>query len=411
MRTQCCIAGGGPAGMMLGFLLARAGVQTIVLEKHTDFFRDFRGDTVHPSTLDLMYELGLLDDFLKLPHSEVRQFGAQVNGKAFQVIDLTHVPTHCKFLVFVPQWDLLDFLADRAKRYATFTLLMNAEAVDVLKSGERVRGVKVRAPEGPIEIEADLVVAADGRHSTLRERAQLVAQDIGAPMDVLWMRVSRKPSDGDQPFASVSAGKFLVLIPRVGYYQCAFLIPKGGFETFQTRGLQVLRDQIAATAPVLADRVEELRTWDDVKLLTVVIDRLKTWYRPGLLCIGDAAHAMSPVGGVGINLAVQDAVATANILALKLIAGNLSLADLAKVQRRRAFPMHVTQRFQVITQNGFLRPVLTGKPFKTPLFFKLLDRWALLRRLPAWFIGVGVRPEHIHSPARDSEPAVHPSGA
>ncbi len=314
VTTACAIAGGGPAGMMLGFLLARAGVDVLVLEKHADFLRDFRGDTIHPSTLQVMAELGLLDEFLKRPHQEVRELSADIGGERVTIADFSHLPTRCPFVAFMPQWDFLNFLAEQAKRYPTFHLKMQAEVTDLIFDGDRVAGLRAKTPQGELAVRADLVVGADGRHSTVRALAGLKVEDKGAPMDVLWLRLSKRKDDGAESLGRIDAGRLFVMLDRGDYWQCAFVIPKGGFDELRRRGLPAFRAAIAELKPSLADRVTELQSWDDVKLLTVTVDRLKRWYRPGLLCIGDAAHAMSPVGGVGINLAIQDAVAAANIL-------------------------------------------------------------------------------------------------
>ncbi len=397
--TKCCIAGGGPAGMMLGFLLARAGVDVVVLEKHADFFRDFRGDTIHPSTLELMYELGLLDEFLKLPHQKVEEFSAQVGDKHVRMVDLRHLPTHCKFIALMPQWDFLNFLAAHGKRYRTFDLRMQAEATDLIEEGDRVVGLRAKTPDGELEIRAELVLGADGRHSTVREKAGFVSEDFGAPMDVLWFRVSRKQGDEAESFGHIEAGMMMIMLNRGDYWQCAYVIPKGGIDRVQAAGLDSFRKSVVKMSPYLADRVAELKSWDDVKLLTVAVDRLKQWWRPGLICIGDAAHAMSPVGGVGVNLAIQDAVAAANQLAAPLRAGTASNADLEAIQARRTFPVHFTQRFQLIMQNRIISSALSGtqKP-KVPLLFKMFEMFPLLRRIPARFLAVGIRPEHVHTP-------------
>jgi 2-polyprenyl-6-methoxyphenol hydroxylase-like FAD-dependent oxidoreductase len=396
IRVRCCVAGGGPAEMMLGYLLARAGVDIVVLEKHGDFLRDFRGDTVHPSTLQVMYELGLLDDFLKRPHQAVRQLTAYVGPEAVTVADLTHLPTRCRFVAFMPQWDFLDFLAEHGRRFPTFRVLMRAEVTDLIEEGATVVGVRARTPDGPLEVRADLVVGADGRHSTVRQRGGLVVQDVGAPIDVLWMRLPRRPGDPAQVFGRFDQGRILVMIDRGDYWQCGYVIPKGTFEELRRQGLDAFRAVLAATAPFVSDRVGELRDWDQVKLLTVVVDHLRRWYRPGLLCIGDAAHAMSPVGGVGINLAIQDAVAAANILAGPLRAGRVTTGDLRRVQRRREFPTWVTQRMQVFIQDRVISRVLAGRAqLSLPLPLRLLRRFPILRRIPARLIGLGARPEHV----------------
>jgi len=398
LKTRCCIAGGGPAGMMLGFLLARAGVDVVVLEKHGDFLRDFRGDTVHPSTLEVMYELGILERFLKLPHQEVRELSAQVGNETVPIADFSHVPTHCKFVALMPQWDFLDFIAAEAKRYPQFHLRMQAEATDLIRDGERVVGVQAKTPEGMLEVRAELTVGADGRHSTVRERAGLEVLNIGAPMDALWMRLSRKESDPPRTFGHVDAGKMLVMLNREEYWQCAFVIPKGEFEEIKRKGLPAFREEIAQFSPWMRDRVDELRDWKDVSLLTVTVDRLVRWHLPGLLCIGDAAHAMSPIGGVGINLAIQDAVATANILARKLREGTVHESDLQAVERRRMFPTRATQAIQVAVQNRVIKRLLgSTKPLTAPWPMKLMRRWKGLRRILPRIVGVGFRPEHVRT--------------
>jgi 2-polyprenyl-6-methoxyphenol hydroxylase-like FAD-dependent oxidoreductase len=396
ISTRCCIAGGGPAGMMLGFLLARAGIDVVVLEKHGDFLRDFRGDTVHPSTLQVMHELGLLDAFLARPHSEVRTIGVQIGDEFFEVADFTHLPTQCKFIALMPQWDFLDFLAAEAKRYPTFRLLMRTEATGLIREADRMVGITAQGPDGPLEINAELTIAADGRHSTLRESASFEVVDRGAPMDVLWLRLSKAPTDPGQTLGRIDAGRIFIMLDRNDYWQCAFVIPKGGIDTVHAGGLDAFRAEIVRRAPFLRDRVHELASWDDVKLLTVAVNRLDTWFRPGLLFIGDAAHAMSPVGGVGINLAIQDAVATANILVPRLRQGKATLTDLRAVQRRREWPTRMTQRMQVLIQNRVISNVLRGtKTPKPPLALRILARFPVLRRLPARIIGMGFRPEHI----------------
>jgi 2-polyprenyl-6-methoxyphenol hydroxylase-like FAD-dependent oxidoreductase len=399
ITTRCCIAGGGPAGMMLGFLLARAGVPVLVLEKHADFFRDFRGDTIHPSTLQIMHELGLLDEFLALPHQEVRELGGIIGGERVTIADFSHLPTRCRFIAFMPQWDFLDFLAAHAKRYKSFALKMQAEVTGPIWDGERVAGVKVKTPEGPLEIRADLVVDAEGRQSALRDAAGLDVEELGAPMDVLWMRLSKHTQDGSATLGRIEAGRFFIMLDRGDYWQCAYVIPKGGFDALRAHGLEAFRQDLVALNPVLADRVQELASWDDVKLLTVRVDRLKRWYREGLLCIGDAAHAMSPVGGVGINLAIQDAVAAANILAGPLAKGAVPVSVLAKVQKRRQWPTEMTQRLQLLVQNRVISNVLSAQSRpKAPFAVKLFNRFPWLRRFPARIVGMGFRPEHVRTP-------------
>ena len=399
ITTKCCIAGGGPAGMMLGFLLARAGVDVVVLEKHADFFRDFRGDTVHPSTLELMYELGLLDEFLKLPHQKIEHVSIQIGDERLEVIDLTHLPAHCKYVALMPQWDFLNFLAALGRRYRTFDLRMNTEAVALIEEGGRVVGLRANGPEGALAIRADLVVGCDGRHSTVREKAGLISDEYGAPMDVLWFRVTRRTGDGGEVFGHIEAGKMMVMLDRGDYWQCAYVIPKGGIDRVQAEGLDAFRARVVGVSPYLADRIGELRSWDDVKLLTVAVDRLRKWWRPGLICIGDSAHAMSPIGGVGVNLAVQDAVAAANRLAAPLKARAVTDDDLAAVERRRTFPVRVTQRLQLTMQNEIIGRALqsTERP-KPPVLFKLFNAFPVLRRIPARVLGLGVRPEHVHTP-------------
>jgi 2-polyprenyl-6-methoxyphenol hydroxylase-like FAD-dependent oxidoreductase len=399
--VRCCIAGGGPAGMMLGFLLARAGVSVLVLEKHADFLRDFRGDTIHPSTLEVMHELGLLDEFLRCPHQEIRTLGAQIGDQFLPLADFTHLPAHCRFLAFMPQWDFLDFLAEQARRHPSFQLKMEADVRDLAVEGQQVTGLRAITPDGELKVKADLIVAADGRHSTLRERAGLEVIDLGAPMDVLWMRLSRRSDDPGQTLGRIDSGRIFVMLNRGDYWQCAFVIRKGGFDDIRGRGLSALRDEIVRLVPYLRNRVDELNDWSDVKLLSVTVDRLRVWHRPGLLCIGDAAHAMSPIGGVGINLAIQDAVAAANILSRRLQEGPVSERELAEVQRRREFPTRATQRLQVMLQNRVIGRVLasTGK-MSPPLLLRLIGLVPVLRRLPARIIGLGFRPEHVSAPAR-----------
>jgi 2-polyprenyl-6-methoxyphenol hydroxylase-like FAD-dependent oxidoreductase len=396
LATRCCIAGGGPAGMMLAFLLARAGIDVVVLEKHADFLRDFRGDTVHPSTMQVMHELGLLDAFLTRPHSEVRTLAAQIGDELIQVADFSHLPTQCKFIAFMPQWEFLNFIEEEAKHYPTFRLLMRTDATGLIREGDRMVGVSAQGPDGPVEIRAELTIAADGRHSTLRDAAGFDVVDRGAPMDVLWLRLSKTPGDPGQTLGRMDAGRIFIMLDRNDYWQCAFVIPKGGIDEVHARGLEAFRAEIVSLAPYLRDRVHELATWDDVKLLTVAVNRLDTWFRPGLLCIGDAAHAMSPVGGVGINLAVQDAVAAANILVPRLRQGTATLADLRAVQRRREWPTRMTQRLQIAIQNRVINRVLRGTTApKPPWAVRMLGRYPVLRRLPARIIGMGFRPEHI----------------
>ena len=399
ITTQCCIAGGGPAGMMLGFLLARAGVDVVVLEKHADFFRDFRGDTVHPSTLELMCELGLIDDFLKAPHQKVETLTGQVGAERIVMADFRHLPTRCKFIALMPQWDFLNFLAGQARRYPTFELRMKVEATDLIEEAGRIVGLGAKTPNGPLAIRADLVVGCDGRHSTVREKAELMSDDYGAPMDVLWFRMSRKGGDSADTIGHIEAGRLMVMLDRGDYWQCAYVIPKGGIERVESEGLEVFRKRVVEMSPFLSDRVGELKSWDDVKLLSVTVDRLRKWWRPGLICIGDAAHAMSPIGGVGINVAVQDAVAAANRLAGPLRGGVVRDEDLQAIEERRTLPVRFTQWLQLTIQRQIISRVLeTERRPKPPLFFQLFGVFPVLRRIPARLIGVGIRPEHVRTP-------------
>lgn len=396
IHTRCCIAGGGPAGVMLGFLLARQGIEVVVLEKHADFLRDFRGDTIHPSTLEIMFELGILDEFLKRPHQKVTELGGKVGSETVTIADFTHLPTHCHFLALMPQWDFLNFITEQASRYPTFHLRMQTEVTDLIEVNGTVAGVRAKTPNGTLEIRASLTVGADGRRSVVRERARLKVIDLGAPMDVMWMRLSRRPTDPPQTLGHFDRGRILFLINREDYWQCAFVIPKGTADEIRQRGLEAFRQEIAALEPFLQDRIEELGDWKQISLLTVTVDRLARWSGPGVLCIGDAAHAMSPIGGVGINLAIQDAVAAANLLGPKLRQNNVTENDLEAVQRRRSFPTRATQRFQILIQNNVIRKILgSDKTLSAPWVLKLLQRWPVLRRIPARVLGLGFRPEHV----------------
>jgi 2-polyprenyl-6-methoxyphenol hydroxylase-like FAD-dependent oxidoreductase len=392
------VVGGGPAGMMTGYLLARAGVDVIVLEKHGDFFRDFRGDTIHPSTLELMYELGLLDEFLKLPHQEVREIRGIFNGHPVPIADFSRLPTHCKCIAFMPQWDFLNFLADHAKRFPTFRLHMQHEVVDLLFEKDRVIGVRAKTRDGEHDFRADLVIGADGRHAITHEKANLELMEFGAPIDVLWMRLSKRAGDPPQTLGFFKHGKLLVLLDRGDYFQVGFVIPKGSLDELKARGLSALHRDIVAIASFLQDRIDELDDWSKIKLLTVRINRLKKWCREGLLCIGDNAHAMSPAGGVGINLALQDAVATANLLATKLRTRPVSVIELEEVQKRREWPTRVIQTMQVFIHRNVVTGRASGSDDKLPLFPRLFLWFPFLRQFPARMIGMGPRPEHVHSP-------------
>ena len=402
IETTCCIAGGGPAGMMLGVLLARAGVRTVVLEKHADFLRDFRGDTIHPSTLELMHELGVLDKFLALPHDKVYHIYGQFGEAQFRVADFTCLPTRCRFMAFMPQWDFLDFLARQGQCYSAFELRMETEVTGLLEEDGRVCGVRASSPEGKLEVRADLVIGADGRASVVRACSALEVEAFGAPMDVLWFRLSRKAGDPKNPMGHFAAGRILVMISRSTHWQFGYVIPKDTLDDLHARGIEAFRGAIAELARFAADRVEEIASWNDVKLLTVAVERLKRWRQPGLLCIGDAAHVMSPIGGVGINLAIQDAVACANRIAAPLRDGGLTDTDLAAVQRRRLLPTWITQRAQVGVHNRVMKRVLAGEgsePLAPPLPVRIISRVPLLQRIAARIVGVGVRSEHIETQA------------
>jgi 2-polyprenyl-6-methoxyphenol hydroxylase-like FAD-dependent oxidoreductase len=410
VKVRCCIAGGGPAGMVLGFLLARSGVDVVVLEKHADFLRDFRGDTIHPSTLELMYELGILDEFLRRPHQELAELGAQIEEFVVTVADFSHLPTHCKFIALMPQWDFLNFIAEKGKLYPQFHLRMESEVTSLMEENGRVVGVRAATPQGVLEVRADLTVGADGRHSIVREKAGFEAIDLGAPIDVLWMRLARQPNDPYQTLGRFRAGKILVTLNRGDYWQCAYVIPKGAFDAIRLKGLPSFREDVASAAPFLRGRTGELKDWSDVKLLSVAVDRLRQWSRAGLLCIGDSAHAMSPIGGVGINLAIQDAVAAANVLAQPLLRDAVSAEQLREIQQRREYPTRMTQRFQVFAHKRLLGPALSNdtRIRRLPLPFKLLQRFPVLRRIPARMLGLGFRPEHVRTlDAKSNERALH----
>jgi len=407
LQTKCCIAGGGPAGMVLGFLLARAGVDVQVLEKHADFLRDFRGDTIHPSTFELIYELGVLEDFLRRPHQELTSIAGVIDDTTVTIADFSHLPTHCKFVGLMPQWDFLNFVAEKARAYPEFHSRMESEVTDLIMENNRVAGVWAKTKQGTLEIRADLVVGADGRHSTVRKQAGFEVIDLGAPIDVLWMRIPKDKTDPEQTLGRFQAGKILVMLNRGDYWQCAYVIAKGTFEDMKREGMPAFRKGLLELAPSLGNRTETLKEWSDISLLSVSVDRLRQWSRTGLLCIGDSAHAMSPVGGVGINLAIQDAVAAANALAQALL-DRAPLDELCRaIQKRREFPTKITQSAQLFAHKNFIRPALSHKQAvqKLPLALRLLKQFPMLRRIPARLIGLGVRPEHIRTPDARHYPA------
>jgi 2-polyprenyl-6-methoxyphenol hydroxylase-like FAD-dependent oxidoreductase len=403
VQTTCCVVGGGPAGVMLGYLLARAGVEVTVLEKHQDFNRDFRGDTVHPSTLEVMYELGILQDFLKVPHQELTSTGGVFGDFTFRAADFSSLPTHCKFVALMPQWDLLDFLCGKAKQFPSFNLRLQNEAVDLIDEGGRIRGVVAKTPEGQAEIRADLVVGCDGRHSITRQAAHFEVLEQGVPIDVLWFRISRTGNDPENLFGNINYGSALILIPRGDYFQAAHVIRKGSFEQIQRGGIEAFRQEVRKIAPFLGNRVEELRDWDQIKLLSVQINRLRQWHRPGLLCIGDAAHAMSPVGGVGINLAIQDAVATANLLGDPLRQRRVNEALLARIQARREFPTRATQFLQVQAHKGLQTIFRNPGPAVAPWQLRAVVSIPGIQKLTARVIGVGILPEHIKGATKEKK--------
>ncbi len=402
-RFDCCIAGGGPAGLMLGLLLARAGIKVAVFEKHEDFLRDFRGDTIHPSTLEILHELGLLADFLKLPHRPVSRLEIAFGADILSIADFSHLPTRCRFIALMPQWDFLNFLARAAEAYPNFRLFLSAEATGLIEEKGRIGGIEIAMAGEKRRFLCDLVVAADGRHSVLRKAAGLRPIAFGAPMDVLWFRLDRRPEDPAAIMGRIGVGRIMVMLDRGDYWQCAWVIPKGRTEAVKAAGLAAFRAGIEAAAPFLKGRTEAIADWESVKLLSVSVDRLAQWWRPGFLCIGDAAHAMSPLGGVGINLAIQDAVAAANLLAGPLAAGSLGEADLRRVQRRREGPMRAIQRLQLFLQKAAIAPVLESRQaIRPPFFLRWFDRCPMLRRLPARLIGLGLRPEHVAKTLRPS---------
>ena len=399
-KTTCCIAGGGPAGMMIGFLLASAGIDVIVLEKHSDFLRDFRGDTIHPSTFQLMHELGILDEFLKIPHQEQSQLGAMFNKQYLTLADFRKLTVEKPVLGFMPQWEFLNFLQKQAEYYPCFNLMMETNVIDIIEENKIIKGVRAQTRVGVIEIHSNLVIAADGRNSILREKAGLKVNVSGVPIDVLWFKLSKFPDDPGQSLGFFQLGRLVVMLDRNDYWQCGYVIPKGGFDKIKEKGLHSFGEELSNAVPFLKDRVNELKEWDQIKLLSVAMDCLEKWYTDGLLCIGDAAHAMSPVGGVGINLAIQDAVATANILYESLKEKkSVDIVLLKRVQKRREFPARVTQRLQRTIQNGILIRGQGNNQQKAPLLMRMVNKWAVLRQIPARLIGIGIRPEHIKTPA------------
>jgi 2-polyprenyl-6-methoxyphenol hydroxylase-like FAD-dependent oxidoreductase len=395
LATTCCIIGGGPAGIMLGFLLARAGVQVTVLEKHSDFFRDFRGDTIHPATLELLHELGLLEKFLTIPHSQVAALSATIGGQRFAIADFSHVPTHCKFIALMPQWDFLNFLASEASHLPNFTLRMGWEATGIIQQNGVTTGVRANTPDGPVEIPATLTVGCDGRHAISREAGHLPLDDDGVPVDVLWLKIARHPSDPENALGYINFGRLIILINRNDYFQVGYIIAKGVFPTIQQAGLPAFQQSIERVVPFLAGRTAEIDSWDKVKLLTIQVNRLQQWSSPGLLCIGDAAHAMSPVGGIGINIAIQDAVATANILTEALLSNTLSEHNLAQVQHYREKAVRNTQRVQVFAHRILNRVLRETGPIKPPLALRILTSIPGFQNIPARFVGIGLQPQHI----------------
>jgi 2-polyprenyl-6-methoxyphenol hydroxylase-like FAD-dependent oxidoreductase len=400
ITTTCAIAGGGPAGMMLGLLLARAGVDVTVVEKHADFLRDFRGDTIHPSTLEIIHELGLEEAFLKLPHTRAPKLSAEIGGRPVTIADFSRLPVRNKFIAFMPQWDFLDFLAGEARRYPNFRLILQAKVTDVQTVGDRVSGLLLETPEGKIRLDATLVVAADGRHSVVREKAGLEVETFGTPSEVVWMKLSKQEGDPAETMGHAGPRQGFVLIDRGDYWQCGYIIRRGTFAEFQAGDVEAFRDKVRDVSPLPAARMEEIRSWEDVSLLQVRIDRLKTWWRPGLIAIGDAAHAMSPIGGVGVNLAIQDAVAAANRLARPLREGRLTDADLAAVEKRRLFPTRATQKLQLMMRSSRRKDQAVEEKSKgPPAFIRGLARFPLLSHLAGRLIGLGFRMEHVRRQA------------
>ncbi|MBW6423876.1 FAD-dependent oxidoreductase [Rhizobium sp. XQZ8] len=398
IETTCVIAGAGPAGLMLGLLLARAGVDVVVVEKHGDFLRDFRGDTIHPSTLEVMHELGLIDEFLKLPHTRAPKLTAEMGGRTTTMADFSRLPVKNRFIAFMPQWDFLNFLAGKAGQYPNFRLIMQARVADVLEEQGRVAGLAVETPEGRMTVRSKLVIGADGRNSIVREKAGLEIENFGTPSEVVWMKLSKQPGDPHEVMGHAGPRQGLVLIDRGDYWQCGYVIRRTTFAEIRAKGIEAFRQMVAEVSPLSAERLQEIRSFDDTSLLTVRIDRLKQWWRPGLICIGDAAHAMSPIGGVGVNLAIQDAVAAANILSRPLREGRLSNDDLAAVEKRRGFPTRATQKLQLMMRSS--RKVDQADERKRkgpPAFIRGIARFPLLAHLAGRLIGLGFRMEHVRS--------------
>ena len=396
IETSCVIAGAGPAGLMLGYLLARAGVDVVVIEKHRDFLRDFRGDTIHPSTLEVMQELGLSDEFLTLPHTRAEKLSAEMGGRTVTIADFSRLPVRNRFIAFMPQWDFLNFLAGKAKAYPNFRLIMQAKVVDLLDRNGRIAGLRADTPHGLRIIHAKLVIGADGRNSTIREKAGLEVETFGVPSEVLWMRLSKQPGDPAEVMGHAGPRQGLVLIDRGDYWQCGYVVRKGSFTEIREAGIECFRQAVREISPLPPERMEEIESFDDVSLLVVRIDRLKRWWRPGLLCIGEGAHAMSPIGGVGVNLAIQDAVAAANILSRPLREGRLTEADLAAVEKRRSFPTRATQKLQLMMRSS--RRKNQGKAERRkgpPAFIRGIARWPILAHLAGRLIGLGFRMEHV----------------
>jgi 2-polyprenyl-6-methoxyphenol hydroxylase-like FAD-dependent oxidoreductase len=398
IKTGCVIAGAGPGGLMLGFLLARAGVEVTVVEKHADFLRDFRGDTIHPSTLEVMEELGLIDDFLTLPHTRAPKLTAEMAGQTITMADFSRLPVKHRFIAFMPQWDFLSFLSDQARRFPHFRLMLNAAVIDLIEEDGRVAGLVVETPEGRCRISSQLVVGADGRRSLVREKAGLTVESFGKPSEVVWMKLSKQPGDPNEVMGHAGPRQGLVLIDRGDYWQCGFVVRRTTFIEIQQKGIAAFRQAVAEISPLPADRMQEIRSFNDTSLLVVRIDRLTQWWRPGLLCIGDAAHAMSPIGGVGVNLAIQDAVAAANILSAPLREGRLADRDLAAVQKRRSFPTKATQKLQLMMRSSRRRDEGEEQKRKgPPAFIRGIARWPVLAHLAGRLMGLGFRMEHVRS--------------